>query len=82
MAESKLSFLKADGIDNVIASAFELADPWKRGQIDRRMAEQAFAQLLMHSDLGLSFSAAASQAPKIDSATFSSMVYAALRGQQ
>ena len=75
-----VTFDKSGGIDKASATAFELADPWHRGAIDRRMAEQAFAQLLMNSDLGVAFSNAAAQSPQLDTRAFNALVKDVLTG--
>ena len=69
-----LHFNRAGGKDKAIATAFGLADPYHRGKIDRRMAEQAFAQLLMHSDLGMAFSDASAVLAPMDAGQFEALV--------
>lgn len=75
-----ITFTNSGGFNACVQTAFALADPWQRGRIDRRMAEQAFAQLLMHSDIGLAFSSGAAEAAPLDQQAFTELVKRAIKG--
>lgn len=57
----RISYHQRGGLESALTEILAERDPWQRGFLDRRMADQALVQLLLNSDAGSALQSAVRQ---------------------